>query len=384
MTFSPELARASGLWQPEVAHNPAVRLAELRASALRGLQPMLDPGTQLFCNRYGRRGEPLVRDGVSPRYTLMCLLGLNRMIRSGEPCPFDLDSIYRALLRRTGWVNNAGDLGLLLWTTAEVFPQRLGALSVSLELDRALEKYPDGRAGKTMEMAWLLTGITAAAVACRREFPDLADLAVALYRGLLENQGRSGIFGHQRRTGSLAGVVRGHVGSFADQAYPILALSRFAQAYALEEPLQAALRCASAICAAQGPDGQWWWLYNSTTGKTVRRYPVYSVHQHAMGPMALFALGEAATEDFTGPIFKGLDWISGRNEIGKDLRDRASGVVWRCVRPADSLQKYVEDARRMLRVTEEGPASSALAVLYECWPYELGWLLYAFAGRGER
>ena len=42
---------------------------------------------------------------------------------------------------------------------------------------------------------------------------------------------------------------------------------------------------ASASCRV--PHGQWWWHYDVRDGSVVERYPVYSVHQHAMAPMAL-------------------------------------------------------------------------------------------------
>ena len=45
--------------------------------------------------------------------------------------------------------------------------------------------------------------------------------------------------------------------------------------------------------------GEWPWHYDSVTGRVVSRYPVFSVHQHAMGPMMLFAASEATGVDFS-------------------------------------------------------------------------------------
>jgi hypothetical protein len=87
-----------------------------------------------------------------------------------------------------------------------------------------------------------------------------------------------------------------------------------------QEAKQFALDCALGICQARGPLGQWWWHYDSVRGRVADGCRVFSVHQHTMGPMTLFALGET-----------------------------------------------FED----------------LKVLFECRPYELGWLLYAFAGRAD-
>jgi hypothetical protein len=35
----------------------------------------------------------------------------------------------------------------------------------------------------------------------------------------------------------------------------------------------------------------------------------------------------------------------------------------------------------MLKLGSRAPVPRTLHVLHECWPYELGWLLYAFAAR---
>jgi hypothetical protein len=174
-------------------------------------------------------------------------------------------------------------------------------------------------------------------------------------------------------------MLRGRIGSFADQVYPILALAYFAEAFDDEGALAAARTCARAICEVQGPLGQWWWHYDAKSGRVVQRYPVYSVHQHAMAPMALLALGRSTGWDFNEPILKGLRWITGANELGQDMRDRSFGLVWRCVRFASRSSLIRQEVGFWFRADVQTPPSSDLAVLRECRPYELGWLLYALA-----
>jgi hypothetical protein len=41
----------------------------------------------------------------------------------------------------------------------------------------------------------------------------------------------------------------------------------------------------------------------------------------------------------------------------------------------------VDEALAMLNVAPKPKTPKELHVLHECWPYELGWLIYAFAGR---
>jgi len=224
-----------------------------------------------------------------------------------------------------------------------------------------------------MELSWFLTGLTHASKAEQRA--DLEPLANETYRLVQANQGKHGLFGHMAKWYSLAGVVRGRVGSFADQVYPTFAMAHFSQVFGNGEARDKALRCAEAICRLQGPLGQWWWHYDSVSGRVVEHYPVYSVHQHGMAPMALLALQETCGANFQASISNGLRWITGANELHQDLEDVDAGVAWRCIQPA----KTNPYAKGIYALLGKEPTRGPLHTLYECRPYELGWLLYAFA-----
>ena len=140
-------------------------------------------------------------------------------------------------------------------------------------------------------------------------------------------------------------------------------------------------QCAATGLHLQGPLGQWWWHYDSRNSRVVGRYPVYSVHQEGMAPMALFALGEVLRSDYGPWIYKGLQWISGTNELNRDMRDDSANVIWRCAYHKNH-KRYLETAWASLTTSEAGTSSDDLQVLYECRPYELGWLLYAFGNHG--
>ena len=48
-------------------------------------------------------------------------------------------------------------------------------------------------------------------------------------------------------------------------------------------------------------------------------YPVYSVHQHAMAPMALLDLRAAGGTDYMPAIAKGLQWLDSHPEKSEDM-----------------------------------------------------------------
>jgi hypothetical protein len=127
--------------------------------------------------------------------------------------------------------------------------------------------------------------------------------------------------------------------------------------------------------------GQWWWHYDAPSGCVADGYPVFSVHQHAMGPMTLFKIGEVANRDFDEWIYKGLKWINSNNELKFDMENGALNLIWRCIfRNRRSLGRYLKAGYGSFKRAVQQANPAELKVLYECRPYELGWLLYAFAG----
>jgi hypothetical protein len=234
----------------------------------------------------------------------------------------------------------------------------------------------------TVELAWTLSALAAApegagvSEAARRAF-------TRLMTGFSQD---AGVFAHRCGTRSRGGF-RAHVACFADQVYPIQALSRFHKAFGCEEALAAAERCAEQICRVQGSGGQWWWHYDARTGKVLEGYPVYSVHQDSMGPMALLDLAEAGGRDFSEAITLGLRWMERAPELNFSLIDGDHGVIWRKVGRPDPF-KLVRGLRAAAsRIHPDLTLGLLDAVFppsridYESRPYHLGWVLHTWLGR---
>jgi hypothetical protein len=353
--------------------------AELCQLAATGLVNMFDSRRQLFCDIYNRTGAGMARQGISHRYTMMTVLGLHRYQLSGHSLPLPIEPILDQLTRNTEWIESAGDLGLLLWTCAELSPDRLPQVYRRVSAGDALDRFEDAQQGATMEVAWYLTGLAAAWKAGGTDLPAIAEQITAARGILKKNCGKTGIYGHLCRSGRITGLARRRIGSFADQVYPTIAFARLAQALNDDDARSMALRTAQTMCRLQEPLGEWCWHYDSVGDRVVNRYPVYSVHQHAMGPMMLFEAAEATGCDFSHAIYKGLAWISGNNELGLNLIEPTLGLVWRSVY-LNRIDAYADAARRLIG-SGRGAAKVRPHIRYECRPYELGWLLYAFAGK---
>jgi hypothetical protein len=346
---------------------------------------MFDRQQGLFCYKLKKTAQGMVQEGVSQRYTAMTLMGLHRLEQAGAVSPLDTNAILQALLSDLEWANNIGDLGVLLWLCGVVCPERFSEVERRVDVRTALARYRGAKQGVTMDLAWFLTGLSYWGQAFPEKLQSLEPVAFETYKILTKNQGERGFFGHLSTSSSLAGMVRGRTGSFADQVYPMYAMAQFSKAYQHEEAAKRSLTTALGICEAQGPLGQWWWHYDAPGGRVVDGYPVFSVHQHAMGPMTLFGLGEIIDRNFDEWIYKGLRWINANNELSLDMEGASEGVIWRCIhRTRRSMGRYLKAGFGHYSETIQHDRAEDLQVLFECRPYELGWLLYAFAKRTGR
>jgi hypothetical protein len=356
-------------------------IPSLNALAMRSLALLFQEKKRLFSRRITMTEEGLYQEEISPKRTIIALLGLHRVAESGVVSAFDVASICDAVLDDTSWVKSLGDLGLLTWFTAECFPGRLAALFDEFDFGKALDAYSDGRQGCTVGLSWFLTGMARARLADDGAVPDLTDIAVDAFHLLQDNQGESGIFGYAQLSRFLSRTFWSRFGTFADQVYAIYALTTFAKAFQIEEPLASALACANSIRTLQGEKGQWWSLYDKRTCRVVNRYPVMSLHQNGTAPLAFFAVGEITGQNFYDSIYRGLSWVTGANELSNDLRNLDQGLIWDSIGLRKRISNYWEGALSYMNGSSWAPTRT-LRIRYEARPDHFGWLLYAFGGFG--
>jgi hypothetical protein len=328
----------------------------------------------LFCfERVRGDSEPR---GRSLRYTLMTCLGLERARAAEYRHPFDPERIYEAALEHLDAPELVpGDLGLYLWADARTQGGRRDELGTRLE--RALAEQGGLAAREGMELAWIVLGLAVQDDLSAREGRALREAVDFL---LAENQAPSGLFYHSGAPGP-----RRRFPNFATQIYSILALAKAARLERDERALPGARRAADRVLSLQLPDGGWPWLFDAETGRIVEPYEIYSVHQHAMAPMALLELFEASGgRAYAEAAGRGLRWIHGRNELALRMVDERERMIYRSIRrrrPWDRLLLYANTASSRLLGRGVAGASRRVELNATCRPYELGWLCGAWAGR---
>jgi hypothetical protein len=353
---------------------------DLVARPLRALPAMYRPESREFVQTARRTAAGGLRpEGTSARYTALAGLGVARLdadVQRDLLAGITARELVETLADRIPLDRDLGAVALTAWAAAEA-----GAAAPTPLLDRLAAEIRAARTQPTVDYAWALTALVAATRTTTDT--DLAAVAAQAAERLLAAQEPTGLFPHALPPETL-GRFRAHVGCFADQVYPLQALARHHAATGDPRALAAANRCAAAIVDRQGLAGQWWWHYDVRTGAVLDGYPVYSVHQHAMAPMALFDLAAAGGDDHLAAVLAGLGWLRHHPETAAELLDEATGVVWRKVGRREP-RKLVRSARAVasalsprLRLRVLDRLFPPGVVDHECRPYELGWLLYAW------
>lgn len=365
------------------------RFGDLVELSLEALPRMFDERSGIFCQKIVPEGDRLTNQGSNTFYSAMSTVGLLRQTaRPAEsvfPLGRSLDALHEAAMTGAGPEVVANTV----WAMALAEDARGAELTAKLAgrddlqncesatlghvihgLAVAAEAYPE-RSGEAIE-------------ACRRWAPELL--------GRFSSEAE--LFGPFRRPTGVRSALINRLTSFAAQVYPLHGLASFYRVTG-EAPSPTLRRVAERIVDAQGPLGQWWWLYSTQTRAVIEGYPVYSVHQDGMAFMALLpveALGEGSYRDALG---LGLDWLFGANELSTtELVRREPAAVFR------NIQRVGSDADAMFGISRANLARviarslrpgadhtkadpGELEVLFESRPYHLGWLLHAYTLAAE-
>jgi hypothetical protein len=235
----------------------------------------------------------------------------------------------------------------------------------------------------SMEASWLLSGLLHEQA--RDPRPRTRQLCETVMREVQERYTQSGgVMPHSSARAALSHRVRRHIANFADQIYAVQGLAFASKVLGEGAALETARKLAGRLVELQGPLGQWWWHYDSRSGLVAEPFPVYSVHQHAMAPMALMAVEAAGGGEFAEAIGRSHDWLT-RNELGVNMIDEGAQTIWRDVEHGDgAVLVKLRHVRSLLGLYPRGvrERQPMLKLNRETRPYEWAWCLYAGAIAG--
>jgi hypothetical protein len=349
--------------------------AAARPLCLARLTESLDPLTGLFSRqmRGGRWGDTGKAEATTS--TAICLVALSRAGVDSSELGLDqnrsLDSLAQSVRK------HPGALGLAIWANAVHDGRDFASF---LDLCGHADERPHGLIPNltTMELAWLLSGLLHEQRRSTRS--GLSELIDATIAALLRRQTASGLFSHAEHRASFADRLRRHVATFADEIYPVQALAFAMVGRGRQDARDAARRAADALLERRGPLHQWWWHYNIGDGSVSRHYPVFSVHQYGMAPMAFLTLAAAGAKEYRDRAQTGLNWLQ-ENELDQQMLDAEAGTIWRDIHVENgAFVKRLRDVSEVIGLSGDRRSDpSRLRLNWETRPYEWGWCLMAGA-----
>ena len=349
----------------------------LRSIAVSSLSRMYIPQERLFVYRLRKNGPAEVLEGVSRRYTAIALIGL-----SGEDehivkqvlGDHSLENVCDRLLDDIDQMQDFGEIALTTWAA-----RTINHPHTSKSIEGLKKFYTSEKKISTIELSWALTALT-----IESEKPTDMTFAEQFARVLMDSfNHKTAIFSRGPGRKGIKALCN-HVSCFADFVYPIQALAYYYQASKDSRAADIACRCAENMCELQGDDGQWWWHFDSRTGRVLEHYPVYSVHQDSMAPMALLALSKACGKDYSNYIEKSLRWLAQSTEINGSLIDIEKNIIWRSVRRkapgrlAISLQSTASFIHPSVRAPGMNLFFPPVSIDHESRPYHLAWILHTW------
>ena len=345
---------------------------------------MWDSNTGLFSHktRIGDDGSYINERG-NPLYSAMAIVGLLEDEATGCACaPTLVGPTLDALHCVHACRSEAALGGCLMWAAALAEDSR--TVEVLMRTTRSLNI----RRASSMELGLVLSGL----MKCHEHKPQLRDKVAAVMPEIRDELLRrfswsANLFRGVSR-GRPVNVREGRLTSFASQAYPLHGLAHLARCVEGSVRPECA-RAAQQLVDEQGSHGQWWWQYSAASGHTVEGYPVYSVHQDGMAFMALGTLHNLGQGVYDAPLWRGLQWLFGENELGESLVSRHPEMIFRCIQRRGSDADGISGMSRRNRtgavlasvglypVAGSHAKQGTLEILRECRSYHLGWLLYA-------
>lgn len=310
-------------------------------------------------------------------YTLNVLLGLAR-VRQIPPwinlsMTFKRNISHLMILPVSKYA-----FGMALWAAAEL--QFELPADLLRHIDVMLSTKSSWWRFSGQDLGMILVGVAAQA---KHDPNKWTPIAAKLFAFLVDRyHSQSGLFFNS------AFGPRRRFASFADQTYLTLACYAYGEMASDARAIELANTCTQELIARQGPDGEWPWFYDATTGLVVDFYEVYSVHQYGMAPAFLERAERHGVSDARSAIIKGFNWVLGQNQLGVPMliphlhltirsqvrKGEQSAKAWRALRAV----------RNSILGREAKPIDpSGLQLRRECRSYELGWILWSFGQRSD-
>jgi hypothetical protein len=311
----------------------------------------------------------------SLRAGAIVLLGLQRADEVGLEHPFSTGALRTRVLGDLGGPDaGPGELGLALWAESRADGGAVNEITgqIAAGLPRGFERIPLKR------LAWLVSGLTEASTRVGGG-PELDSMLQRAESALLARATDTGFMSdlHHRIGGGLTPV--------SGQFHTLTALCQLKRAGRGPAAGDRADSLLSALLGIQRDDGSWPAIVDPVRGEAAALYPVFTVTQVALAPIALRLCRETGLGgDTEAATDAGIAWAGGNNALGFDLVHEKEARLDRGIMPRrkpGAVSRGFTTAARRIRGRLPEPDRADLILDPEVSSEDLGWVLEAWAGR---
>ncbi len=344
--------------------------------SLKAIEEMFIDSSKSFYSKRKLKRNKVVNRGEFQRYNLIALLGLYKASVHGLKTKINIEEVIDYQINYVQKYKSIGDIGLLLWLVSLANPEKLVYILPKINFNTVLEDYNDAKKQMTTELSWFLIGLLSATIFNKNFSAVIKDLPQQAYQIIRNNYGGNGIFAHNGKN-KFQLFSRKRIGTFSDQVYSIYAFTMYAKVFRNKEALMIAMECADKLAGKQGEYGQWWWHYDSSTGEVISKYPVYSVQQDALAPMAFLAVQRATGKNYTDYINKGINWLFSNNELRARIVNENKKLIYQSISINNFTRYFNILVSSIFRFNF--PKKVKLKISKRAYLYHYGWVLFVFS-----
>lgn len=356
-------------------------MSKLIQKSIDSLIRMFDDKRGLFSYSTRLAGKEFINDFSHPggyRYTINTILALQKA-EGWIDHPWNTGQlIERYISEHLPNDENIGNRGLLLHilslAESPVSHRIFQWLNRRLEISQQILQLP------IQDLAWVSFGVTS--YAWRVKDQKSRDFA----KGLLEIM-KTEYLNPRTLLPRHNQTLRGRFISFGGIVYFLMALQHYARLFEDSKTAELFKNAVRRVIGLQGPDGEWPWFIDSSSGFIRDWYQIYSVHQDAMAMLFLLPALDMGVAEADLAIRKSYQWLFGNNQLNAVMLQNEPFFIYRSIKRSGYLERPARIARSFFNCSKKfhAPriASERLVINPECRSYHIAWLIYVWIDRSD-
>ncbi len=351
----------------------------LFTKTLSTLKKMYDDERKIFSFSTKIINNNFYNDITNPlaiRYSIICIAGLYKLSKL-QKLDWDVNNLIMDFIKHN-WdsIRNWGDKGLFLSVLSYFDKSKADQLFSDIHHSFQTEK--DFTKLNLQEISWLLMGLVEySKVQNQSKVLSYTEIVYKVIKKYYINVNAILPFNEPYS-------LRKSFVSFGAITYYLKSLYEYGKAFNDDDAINNFKKITLRIIKMQSDSGEWAWFYNSKTSNILDWYQIYSVHQDSMSILFLLPARDLGLVEADQAIIKSYRWLFGYNNKGFKMINENPFFIYRSVKKKGKFERVkrliCSYYLSLLNTNANLENKHNLVINKECRSYELGWVLYSWAG----